>query len=55
MTPSAATELQIRALMEAVDRADQAGNRQEAERALAQARAAAPEGVSGADSLDQPA
>jgi len=43
MTPSAATEPQIRALMEAVDRADQAGNRREAERILAQARTVAPD------------
>ncbi|MBI2752809.1 MAG: aspartyl/asparaginyl beta-hydroxylase domain-containing protein [Betaproteobacteria bacterium] len=43
MTASAVTEAQIRALIEAVDRADQAGNRQEAERALARARAAAPD------------
>ena len=38
-----ATESQIRALMEAVDRADHAGNRSEADRVLAQARAAAPD------------
>jgi aspartyl/asparaginyl beta-hydroxylase (cupin superfamily) len=43
MTPSALTESQLRALMEAVDRADQAGDRKQAERALAQARAAAPD------------
>jgi aspartyl/asparaginyl beta-hydroxylase (cupin superfamily) len=43
MTATAATESQIRALIDAVDRADQAGNRGEAERALAQARAAAPD------------
>lgn len=43
MNLSVPTEPQIRALMEAVDRADQAGNRQEAERVLAQARAAAPD------------
>jgi len=36
-------EQQIHALMEAMDRADRAGNRREAERALAAARAAAPE------------
>jgi aspartate beta-hydroxylase len=36
-------EQQIHALMEAVDRADRAGNRREAERALAAARAAAPD------------
>jgi aspartyl/asparaginyl beta-hydroxylase (cupin superfamily) len=43
MIATAATEIQIRALIDAVDRADQAGNRGEAERALAQARAAAPD------------
>ncbi len=43
MTASAVTESQIRALIDAVDRADQAGNRAEAERALAQARAEAPD------------
>ena len=43
MTTTAATESEIRALIEAVDRADQAGNRAEAERALARARAAAPD------------
>ena len=43
MTSSVTTEPQIRALMEAVDRADQAGKRQDAERILAQARAAAPD------------
>lgn len=43
MTPTAATESQIHALMEAVDRADRAGNRDEAERALAAARAVAPD------------
>ena len=43
MTATAVTEAQIRALIEAVDRADQAGNRREADRALAQARAAAPD------------
>ena len=36
-------ETEIRALMEAVDRADQAGNRAEAERALARARQLAPD------------
>jgi len=43
MIAPAATESQIRALIDAVDRADQAGNRGEAERALAHARAAAPD------------
>src|SRR5438552_17824276 len=43
MGATAATESQIRVLIEAVDRADREGNRREAERALAQARAAAPE------------
>src|SRR5437899_9962513 len=43
MIATAATESQIRALIDAIDRADQAGNRGEAERALAQARAAAPD------------
>src|SRR5713101_1730264 len=43
MTATAVTESQIRALIDAVDRADQAGDRGEAERALAQARAAAPD------------
>ncbi len=43
MTATAATESQIRVLIDAVDRADRAGNRGEAERALAQARAAAPD------------
>ena len=43
MTATAATESQIRVLIDAVDRADQSGNRGEAERALAQARAAAPD------------
>src|SRR5206468_7581302 len=38
-----ATESQIRVLIDAVDRADREGNRREAERALAQARAAAPD------------
>jgi aspartyl/asparaginyl beta-hydroxylase (cupin superfamily) len=43
MTVTAVTETQIHALMEAVDRADQAGNTAEAERALAKARALAPD------------
>ena len=43
MTPASAAESDIRALMEAVDRADRAGNRAEAERALARARDLAPE------------
>jgi aspartate beta-hydroxylase len=43
MTPAAATDAQVHALMEAVDRADRAGNLSEAERALATARAAAPD------------
>jgi len=43
MIATAATESQIRALIDAIDRADEAGNRGEAERALAQARAAAPD------------
>jgi aspartate beta-hydroxylase len=43
MIAPAATESQIRALIDAIDRADEAGNRGEAERALAQARAAAPD------------
>jgi aspartyl/asparaginyl beta-hydroxylase (cupin superfamily)/Tfp pilus assembly protein PilF len=43
MTPAAATESQISALIEAIDRAEQAGDRAEAERALARARAAAPD------------
>jgi len=43
MTATAVTELQIRALIDAVDRADRAGDRGEAERALARARAAAPD------------
>jgi aspartyl/asparaginyl beta-hydroxylase (cupin superfamily) len=43
MTDVAVTESQIRALMEAVDRADQAGDRSEAERVLAKARAMAPD------------
>ena len=40
---SAAPDSEIQALMEAVDRADQAGNRAEAERALARAQSMAPE------------
>ena len=43
MIATGATESQIRALIDAIDRADEAGNRSEAERALAQARAAAPD------------
>src|SRR5436309_6881179 len=43
MAGTAATEVEIRALIEAVDQADQAGNRAEAERALVRARAAAPD------------
>jgi aspartyl/asparaginyl beta-hydroxylase (cupin superfamily) len=43
MIAPAATDSQIRALIDAIDRADEAGNRGEAERALAQARAAAPD------------
>src|SRR5258707_485116 len=43
MSATAATESQIRGLIDAVDRADREGNRGEAERALAQARAAAPD------------
>jgi Flp pilus assembly protein TadD len=43
MTATAVSELQIRNLIEAIDRADLAGNRREADRALAQARAAAPD------------
>jgi aspartyl/asparaginyl beta-hydroxylase (cupin superfamily) len=43
MTPNAASEPQIQALMEAIDSADRAGNRAEADRALARARAAAPD------------
>jgi aspartyl/asparaginyl beta-hydroxylase (cupin superfamily) len=43
MTSAVATESQVSALIEAVDRADRAGNRGEAERALAAARAAAPD------------
>src|SRR3989441_11404596 len=43
MAGTAATEVEIRSLIEAVDRADQAGNRAEAERALARARAMAPD------------
>src|SRR5438128_6506492 len=40
---TAVSEPQIHALMEAIDRADQAGNRAEAERALARARSLAPD------------
>lgn len=40
---TAVSESQIHALMEAIDRADQAGNRAEAERALARARSLAPD------------
>ncbi|HEY3077156.1 MAG TPA: aspartyl/asparaginyl beta-hydroxylase domain-containing protein [Burkholderiales bacterium] len=40
---TAVSETQIHALMEAIDRADQAGNRAEAERALARARSLAPD------------
>ena len=43
MSATAATESQIRVLIDAVDRADREGNRREADRALAQARAAAPD------------
>jgi aspartyl/asparaginyl beta-hydroxylase (cupin superfamily) len=43
MTPNVANEPQIQALMEAIDHADRAGNRAEADRALAQARAVAPD------------
>jgi aspartate beta-hydroxylase len=43
MIATAATESQIRALIDAVDRADQAGNRCEAERTLELARATAPD------------
>jgi aspartyl/asparaginyl beta-hydroxylase (cupin superfamily)/Tfp pilus assembly protein PilF len=43
MASTVATESQIYALMEAMDRAERAGNRREAERALAAARAAAPD------------
>jgi len=43
MTVTAVTETQIHALMEAVDRADRGGNTAEAERALAKARALAPD------------
>src|SRR5437660_9688293 len=43
MSTTAATESQIRVLIDAVDRADRQGNRREAERVLAQARAAAPD------------
>src|SRR5947207_4562213 len=43
MTASAVSETQVRALMEAVDRADQTGNRAEGDRALARAQAMAPD------------
>src|SRR5437879_222479 len=43
MTPNVASEPQIQALMEAIDSADRAGNRAEADRALARACAAAPD------------
>lgn len=43
MTATSVTESDIHALMEAVDRAVRAGNQQEADNALAQARAAAPD------------
>src|SRR5258706_16285789 len=43
MSATIPTETDIQALMAAVDRADQAGNRAEAERALARARAMAPD------------
>ena len=43
MTPTTTAESEIRALMDEVDRADQAGNRAEAERALARARELAPD------------
>lgn len=43
MTATAVTEAQIRALIDAVDRADQAGNRRDADRALARARSVAPD------------
>ena len=43
MSATIPTESDIQALMEAVDRADQAGNRAEAERALARARNLAPD------------
>ena len=43
MTTGADTDSQIRSLIAAVDRADQAGNSREAERVLLQARAAAPD------------
>jgi Flp pilus assembly protein TadD len=43
MSATIPTESDIQALMDAVDRADQAGNRAEAERALARARNLAPD------------
>ena len=43
MSVSAANEMQLQALMQAVDRADQVGNMAEAERALLRARALAPD------------
>ena len=43
MSATIPTEKDIQALMEAVDRADQAGNRAEAERVLARARSVAPD------------
>ena len=43
MAASSVTEIEIQALMDAVDRADQAGNRAAAERALARARELAPD------------
>src|SRR5437879_13871739 len=43
MAGTAVTEVEIRALIEAVDQADQAGNRAEPERARAGARTAAPD------------
>jgi aspartate beta-hydroxylase len=43
MNASSATEAEVHALMEAVDRALRAGNQAEADRALARARAAAPD------------
>lgn len=43
MSATIPTENEIQALMAAVDRADQAGNRSEAERALARARSMAPD------------
>ena len=43
MAASSVTEIEIQALMDTVDRADQAGNRAAAERALARARELAPD------------